>query len=219
MPFILSEICPAQSLEAVRPLGRPVDEGKRDAIVAAARDLFFERGFSATSIEEIARQAGVSKVTVYNRFTDKQTLFVECIVGECQGMEADLTLDIQSPGDLRARLIRFGEVMNAFLNRPELVRFENMLGGEMDRHPELGILFLNAGPRRMKGGLARVIEAAEARGEIIVRDPEAAAELLGSMIKGFADLERRFAADGEGKFVSSERIAYAVDVFLKAHKP
>lgn len=200
-------------------LGRPVDEAKRDAIVAAARDLFFERGFSGTSIEEVARRARVSKVTVYNRFTDKQTLFVECIVGECQGMEADLQLDMAATGGLRQRLIRFGEVMNAFLNRPELVRFENMLGGEMDRHPELGVLFLNAGPRRMKAGLASVIEAAAVQGEIVVADPMAAAELLGSMIKGFADLERRFAADNEGKFMSSERIAYAVDVFLKAHAP
>jgi hypothetical protein len=39
------------------------------------------------------------------------------------------------------------------------------------------------------------------------------------MIKGFADLERRFAADGDGRFMSSARIAYAVDVFLKAHRP
>jgi TetR/AcrR family transcriptional repressor of mexJK operon len=202
-----------------RTLGRPIDESKRGDIVEAARACFFERGFSGTSIEEIARRAGVSKVTVYNRFTNKQTLFVECIAGECRGMEESLSLDLGAQGDVRAQLIRFGEVMNAFLNRPELVRFENMLGGEMDRHPELGVLFLNAGPRRMKSGLARVIEAAAARGEIVVKDPHAAAEMLGSMIKGFADLERRFAADGDGNFMSSERIAYAVDVFLKAHAP
>jgi TetR/AcrR family transcriptional regulator, mexJK operon transcriptional repressor len=202
-----------------RPLGRPFDESKSDVIVAAARALFFERGFGATSIEEVARRAGVSKVTVYNRFSDKQTLFVECISAECRGMEADLKLDMGAPGDLRGHLIRFGEVMNAFLNRPELVRFENMLGGEMDRHPEMGKLFLNAGPRRMKGGLARVIAGGVERGEIIVEDVPAAAELLGSMLKGFADIERRFDADSDGHFMSSERIAYAVDVFLKAHRP
>ena len=211
--------CPLEAHDTTRTLGRPVDEGKRDAIVAAARDCFFERGYSGTSIEEIARRAGVSKVTVYNRFTDKQTLFVACIAGECQGMETDLKLDMDNAGDLRARLIRFGEVMNAFLNRPELVRFENMLGGEMDRHPELGVLFLNAGPRRMKAGLAQVIGAAVERGELAVPNVAEGAELLGSMIKGFADLERRFAADGDGRFMSSARIAYAVDVFLKAHRP
>jgi TetR/AcrR family transcriptional repressor of mexJK operon len=201
-----------------RPLGRPIDESKSDAIVAAARDCFFEKGFSATSIEEIARRANVSKVTVYNRFTDKQTLFVECICGECQGMEADLQLDVSGSGNLRARLIRFGEVMNAFLNRPELVRFENMLGGEMDRHPRLGVLFLNAGPRRMKGGLAKMLRTAVERGELNIADVDAAAELLGSMIKGFADLERRF-DPGSRNFVASERIAYAVDAFIKAHAP
>ena len=211
----MSDIATAPS----RPLGRPFDERKSDAIIAAARQLFFDHGYSGTSIEAVARAAGVSKVTVYSRFTDKQTLFSECIINECRGMEDSLNLDLIAPGDLRAQLIRFGEVMNAFLNRPELVRFENMLGGEMDRHPELGVLFLNAGPRRMKGALAELIGAAAARGDIVVANVEQAAELLGSMFKGFADLERRFAHDGDGNFMSSERIIYAVDSFLKVHAP
>ncbi|MEH6724432.1 MAG: helix-turn-helix domain-containing protein, partial [Qipengyuania sp.] len=55
--------------------GRPADEAKREAILAAAAASFFEHGFAASSIEQIAADAGVSKVTIYNRFGDKRALF------------------------------------------------------------------------------------------------------------------------------------------------
>jgi TetR/AcrR family transcriptional regulator, mexJK operon transcriptional repressor len=154
-----------------RPLGRPYDEGKRAIIVEAARATFFDHGFSGTSIEEVARRAGVSKVTVYNRFKDKQALFVASVERECEEMEASLGLDIDWPDTLRDQLIRYGEAMLAFLNRPKLVRFDNMLSGEMERHPELGQLFLNAGPRRMMQGLVSVVKGGAQRGEITVSNP------------------------------------------------
>jgi TetR/AcrR family transcriptional regulator, mexJK operon transcriptional repressor len=201
-----------------RPLGRPFDETKRDVIVAAAFSAFFEHGYGGTSIEEIARRAGVSKVTVYNRFGDKQALFSAAIASECLEMETALRLDVDQPQNLRDHLVRFGEAMLEFLGRPELIRFENMLGGEMERHPELGALFLDAGPRRMKATLAKIIEAGAQRREIVVDDPITAAEMLAGMLKGFVDLERRFAGHPVAP-VTRERITYAVDAFLRAHAP
>jgi TetR/AcrR family transcriptional repressor of mexJK operon len=203
-----------------RAAGRPLDEGKRAAIVAAARDCFFEHGYSATSIEQIARRAGVSKVTVYNRFADKQALFVESVLLECSDMQDRLCMSINQPVDLRDHLVRFGDAMLAFLWRPKLVRFENMLGGEMERHPELGELFLEAGPRNMHRSLSAVIALAAERGELAVDNPAAAAEQLGGMFKGFADLERRFGKQGEeSPENAARRVRYAVDVFLRAHAP
>ncbi len=204
---------------SLKTIGRPIDEGKRDAIVAAAHGAFMEHGYSATSIEEIARRANVSKVTVYNRFGDKQTLFAETITAECATMRGSLATDVDQPADLRDHLNRYGMAMLRFLGRPELIRFENMLGGEMDRHPELGELFLNCGPRPMLGELAAILANAAARGEVVVPDPAAAAAMLGGMMKGFADLERRFAQRPMTDFISAERVAYAVDAFLKAHAP
>jgi TetR/AcrR family transcriptional regulator, mexJK operon transcriptional repressor len=200
-----------------RPLGRPVDPAKGDAIIAAARDAFFEHGYSGTSIEEIARRAGVSKVTVYNRFGDKPTLLAESVRMECETMRAMLHTNVDAPIDLADHLSRFGRAMLAFLARPELVRFENMLGGEMERHPELGELFLEAGPRQMQRGLAAVLADAAARGEIIADDPMGAAELLGGMFKGFGDLERRFS--GKPEMDTDKRVDQAVTAFLRAHAP
>jgi AcrR family transcriptional regulator len=50
-------------------------EATRRALVGAARDLFGEQGFAATSVDEIARRAGVTKGALYHHFRDKDDLF------------------------------------------------------------------------------------------------------------------------------------------------
>lgn len=55
-------------------LGRRAPEQRRAAVVAAARDLFLANGVEATSVDAIARRAGVAKGTVYLSFPTKQDL-------------------------------------------------------------------------------------------------------------------------------------------------
>jgi AcrR family transcriptional regulator len=55
-------------------LGRRAPEQRRAAAVAAARDLFLAQGVEATSVDAIARRAGVAKGTVYLSFPTKQHL-------------------------------------------------------------------------------------------------------------------------------------------------
>ena len=63
--------------------GRPADLAKRQAILQTAGRSFFDVGFAATSIEQVAAEAGVSKVTVYNHFGDKRGLFTAAVEAEC----------------------------------------------------------------------------------------------------------------------------------------
>ena len=70
--------CEPSSPRSASP-GRPKDLEKRAAILAAAKQLFPEQGFDGTSMDAIATAAGVSKLTVYSHFTDKEGLFVEAI--------------------------------------------------------------------------------------------------------------------------------------------
>src|SRR6187549_559455 len=79
-------------------------EARPAEIVAAALDVFVERGFAATKLEEVARRAGVTKGTVYLYFESKEALFKavvretivpifargEQMVAEHQGSSADL---------------------------------------------------------------------------------------------------------------------------------
>ncbi len=53
--------------------GRPKDLGKRASILEAAKRLFIEQGYLGVSMDQIAAAAGVSKLTVYSHFGDKET--------------------------------------------------------------------------------------------------------------------------------------------------
>jgi AcrR family transcriptional regulator len=49
--------------------------GKREAILAAAQELFLKHGLRGTSMEAIARKAGIAKPTLYTYFRDKGAVF------------------------------------------------------------------------------------------------------------------------------------------------
>ena len=64
--------------------GRPKDLEKRAAILEAGKRLFPRHGFDGTSMDAIAAEAGVSKLTVYSHFNDKETLFKSVIEAKCE---------------------------------------------------------------------------------------------------------------------------------------
>lgn len=196
--------------------GRPIDVAKRAAILEAAAHAFLELGFAAASIEQIAADAGVSKVTVYNQFGDKRTLFAGAVEHECSRMRTYFSIGGMESGSLRERLTAIGHAMVEFLSRPEMIQFERRIAAETEQEPELGMAFLAAGPHHMKAALtAFLCEMAEV-GDVEVDNHEQAAEQFSSMCKGMGDLERRFGhpADPEKDRV---RINGAVEVFCRAY--
>jgi AcrR family transcriptional regulator len=77
---------------------------KREAILQAARDLFFERGVTDASVSEIARRAGVSQVTIFKYFGSKMALAREALMYFMDRRIADFE-------DLLARDVPFNEKM------------------------------------------------------------------------------------------------------------
>lgn len=197
---------------------RPSSEAKRAAIVEAAAQAFFRSGYEAASIEAIAEEAGVSKVTIYNHFGDKRALFAAAVETQCERLRDVLQSVPSGSGSIRDRLLAVGQTFVAFLARPEMIQFDRRVAAETEHAPEIGTSFLDAGPRRMHAGLTAMIEAAVAEGELAVEDPMLAAEQFASMCKGFGDLERRFEA-GSDPARDRARIEGAVEVFLRAYAP
>ena len=199
-----------------RKPGRPSDAAKRLAIVEAASKRFFDVGFAATSIEQVAADAGVSKVTIYNHFGDKRGLFVAAVERECEKMRGYFCLEEVPSGTIRERLLNIAQGMFAFLSRPEMVQFERRIAAETEYEPAIGTAFLEAGPWRMKQGFGMWLAHETANGELNIPDPELAAEQFVSMSKGMGDLERRFGALPSEE-ENARRIEGAVDVFLAAY--
>ena len=208
---------PAQKeLSGSRKPGRPLDAAKRQTIVETAAHHFFHHGYAATAIEQVAADAGVSKVTIYNQFGDKRALFAAAVACECEKMRGHFSLDALPQGTIRERLTAIGEAMVGFLSRPEMIGFERRIAAETVHDPAIGAAFLEAGPWRMKQGFAAWLQRAAEAGELTIADPLLAAEQFVSMCKGMGDLDRRF-----GVTVPSadthRRIDGAVEVFLAAY--
>ena len=68
----------AKATKSAAP-GRPKDPGKGAAILDTAKRLFLALGYEGVSMDQIAADAGVSKLTVYSHFGDKDALFAEAV--------------------------------------------------------------------------------------------------------------------------------------------
>ena len=206
----------AENTSGPRKAGRPLDAAKRRAIVDTAAHLFFHNGYAATSIEQVAAEAGVSKVTIYNQFGEKRALFVAAVECECEKMRGHFSLDAMPAGTIRERLTVIGEAVFDFLFRPEMIRFERRIAAETEHDPAIGAAFLEAGPRRMKHQFAASLRYTESAGDLRMPDADLAAEQFVSLCKGIGDLEQRFGAQVTAADRRA-RITGAVEVFLAAY--
>lgn len=198
--------------------GRPFDATKRDAIIRAASQRFFNAGFAATSIEQVALDAGVSKVTIYNHFGGKRALFKAAVELECIKMHDAYSVEQNSSGSIRQRLLTIAEAMVTFLARPEIIQFDRRIAAETETNPEIGEAFLEAGPRRMANEFTEFLKHAAEEGELSLSDPRFAADQFVGLLKGMADLEQRYGAVVTEE-ANEKRINGAVDVFLAAYAP
>lgn len=167
------------------PLGRPKDQEKRVAILDAARTHFFERGFDAVTIEGVAATAGVSKMTVYGHFSDKQTLFAAFVEREVSTLSSLLTQLPLSLDDLRNTLITFGMAFLDFITRPEVIQFNRLLMSVAPRQPQLVRQFFDAGPATIYRALADLLRQPAFSQELSIPNPERAADQLMAMWQSF----------------------------------
>lgn len=85
------------------PRGRPREAATDRAILQAALDLFIERGVEGASIEQIAKNAGVGKPTIYRRWSGKEELIaaaMESLVADEVGWASGPEIEIASPYEL-----------------------------------------------------------------------------------------------------------------------
>jgi TetR/AcrR family transcriptional repressor of mexJK operon len=165
-------------------VGRPVDHAKEVAILDAGRELMFSKGPAKLSMEAVARKAGVSKVTLYNRFPDKSTL-IETII---RNIADDLVIRLATPPDrdhdCRQALTEFGLFALNFIVSRNHLNFLRLLGSmpEVDRELMHGIY--DCGAQASQMALSRWLSAKHEASELYCTDPDFAAEMFFSMIIG-----------------------------------
>jgi AcrR family transcriptional regulator len=152
---------------------------KRRAILDAAATLFLKDGYQATSMDQIAAAAAVSKQTVYKQFADKQSLFRGIVTGTVEEISdpvARQIADLPASADPAADLHALARALLAQVIQPRVTQLRRLVIGEAGRFPELGQLFYERGPGRTIGALADAFQALAAAGTLHLDDPRTAAE-------------------------------------------
>jgi TetR/AcrR family transcriptional repressor of mexJK operon len=198
--------------------GRPPDARKRRAIARAAARLFFQRGFAGTSMDAVARAAGVSKLTVYAHFGDKDRLFQAVVRERCDRYNRPESYEIRPGLPAREALLRIGRNFMRLILDPEVLRFHRVMVGEAARRPKMAELFFAAGPERATGRLTEFLSRGAARGDFEIDDPRLAADHFHSLLKGMPHFRATLNLRPRISPQQLERhVEGCVDVFLRAY--
>src|SRR5450830_964795 len=158
-------------------------EAKREAILAAASDVFLEAGFEGASMAEIAARIGGSKGTLYGYFSSKEELFVAAMHEEAsKQIEPVLSALSKEVDNLQDALQTFGEKILEFLCSPSSIQTRRAVLAESGR-TDIGKHFHELGP---KVGMQRVAEFLERQmklGRLKTSDPLLAATQLAALLE------------------------------------
>ena len=160
-----------------------VDERKSEAILDAASDLFAEKG-AAASMDEIARRAGVSKQTLYNRYGSK----VEIGRALAERRSDLITAPLRTGGDPLTVLTALAEAMLTKLCSPDGRSSMRGVALISPHAPDLADAVYHAGPGESLRRLALWLAEQDRAGLIRVPDPELAAEMFSGMTMGHGHL-------------------------------
>lgn len=189
------------------------DPVKRRQILEGARRIFVSVGFDAASMNDITREAGVSKSTLYVYFRSKEELFTALIsdVRERYFAEVEAMLgDALHPADT---LKRFGMRLATMVMSPEAMHAKRTVIAVASRMPHLGREFYQHGPARGHALVADYLERARDAGTLAITDvPLAAHQFIELTTAGV--LRRRF-FDDEAPPVTDAEMEIVVDAAVR----
>lgn len=161
------------------------DNPKRRSIIEAAGRLFLERGFNATSMDAIAEAAPVSKPTLYSHFKDKSDLFAAVVGGRCCTMVHMLYEHTSSEDeDIETSLHAIANSFFDLIYAADAIALYRIIISELKQFPSLGEALYNQGPVKTLSLLSAYLVHQNEKGALQIRDPEMAARLFFSMLKG-----------------------------------
>lgn len=198
--------------------GRPKDPEKRAAILEAAKRLFITQGYERVSMDQIASEAGVSKLTVYSHYGDKDSLFGEAVRAHCeQGMPTSL-FDEEAQTPLRKRLEVIGHAFFAMVMAPDAVAGHRILCSPQVTASALPTVFWKAGPQRVQQAFAALLERRIKAGELEIEHPQRASAFFFTLLKGEPHAQAVFGYCCSGRTDGPDQhVAAVVDMFLRAY--
>jgi TetR/AcrR family transcriptional regulator, regulator of autoinduction and epiphytic fitness len=115
--------------------------GSREAIVAAAEQLFLGRGFGAVSMDDLAEAAGLARRTLYNQFASKEEIFREMLARLSSQLEQAFPPGMETKGDVEDVLRLVGQQILELHKYPQYLGFLRMVAADSRQFPWIADAF------------------------------------------------------------------------------
>ncbi|MFI9809169.1 TetR/AcrR family transcriptional regulator [Streptomyces sp. NPDC052301] len=158
---------------------------KHQAIMEAATQVFLEKGYPGTSMDDIAKLAAVSKQTVYKHFADKEKLFAEIVLATTDRVDAMVDLVADIPADaasMEENLNRLARRFLGALTQPEVLQLRRLIIANAEAFPELGTAWYERGFERVLDTLAATFGRLAGQGLLRTDDPLLAANHFAGLL-------------------------------------
>jgi AcrR family transcriptional regulator len=159
-------------------------EERREAILAIAKRVFLDQGYSGASMSAISAELGGSKGTLWSYFPSKEELFAAVLDDATKEYRGQLA-DVLKPGeDVRAAVLQFCRGFIAKISSPDGLRLHRLIASEVSSFPEIGDIFYRRAPVPTQQLLAGFFERAMDAGTLRRADPLFAARVLATLCLG-----------------------------------
>ena len=149
----LLNINPSAAAKTCGP-GRPKDLEKRAAILGAAKRLFTTQGFDGTSMDAIAAAAGVSKLTVYSHYQDKERLFTAAVECVCQEQMPPEIFNADLKGPIRRQLLTIARAFFELVTSEEALAIHRTIVANAQQSPAARAIVLGSRSQAHAGSVS-----------------------------------------------------------------
>ena len=194
---------------------------KRKALLLAATEIFLDKGYDCTSMDDVAAKAAVSKPTVYKYFSDKERLFAEIVratTGEIDDLVRLVIETIVGRTSVESDLIVLARHFITALMQPRILRLRRLVIANADRFPDVGRSWYEQGFERVLATLAISFQGLADRKLLHVDDPLLAANHFVGLLLWIPVNKAMFTGDHDSSPEDLERSTVAaVHAFLRGY--
>lgn len=212
---------PSCSVTGGSPAGAAiVASPKRQAIEQAAARVFLRDGYAGASVDTIAREAGVSKATLYSYFHSKEELFGAIICQQCGEFVVEAQTSEARGAGPEQILRQLGRRFLENILSPHTLAVFRVVAAEAHRFPALGRTIYETGPAPARLALAGYFRDLTRKGRLKVKHPEIAADQFFGALLGGIHFRQLLAVEEPPTPRKIETwVDVAVDAFLAAYTP
>lgn len=197
-------------------------EAKREQVLEGARRVFLREGFAGASTDVIAREAGVSKRTLYAYYPSKEELFADILRRltvenpQTRVLDSVRSMDPKSSRELREALVGLAGKLVSVMMDPDYLALLRTIIADSHRFPRLAEIYRSTVPERGIGEGSAMIRRAQENGVAVEGDPEVMMRMFMGSLLTYGLLDGLFRPEDQRQPPGPEVVDEIVELYMKA---